>query len=126
MSTTLGNRALTGVGLGLAVLLLATRPAQAATNVTTCGQTLSTPGEYILVRDLDCSGTFANGINIAATNVTLHLAGHTLSSTDCDLTKGISGIEIPGGWIGVLVRTTGSMAPRLGSSSQRSGRPAAS
>src|SRR5262249_35792542 len=49
---------------------------QAQTAVTACGQTLSTPGEYTLAGDLDCSGTLANGVTITASNVTLHLAGH--------------------------------------------------
>src|SRR5438128_1516547 len=97
------NRGLIRIGLGLAALLLANRPAHALTPVTTCGATLSVPGEYMLAHDLDCSGSFANGINIAASDVTLHLAGHTLASTDCDLTKGISGIVIPGGLSGVQV-----------------------
>lgn len=61
-----------------------------------CGQTLDTPGVYVLATDLDCSKTFASGINIAATGVTLHLGNHTLSSTDCDLNRGIYGIFVPG------------------------------
>jgi parallel beta-helix repeat protein len=80
-----------------AFLLLAVRPAQASTPVTACGQTLSAPGEYILATNLDCSGTMANGVNIAASNVAFHLAGHTISSTDCDSTKGITGISTLGG-----------------------------
>jgi parallel beta-helix repeat protein len=91
------------MGLSLTVLLLAAGPAHASTSVTSCGQTLSVPGQYVLASDLDCSGTFANGINITASNVSFHLAGHALSSTDCDGSKGIAGIEVPGGNTGVQI-----------------------
>src|SRR5262245_23467345 len=82
------------------VLLLAVSPALASTPMNPadrCGQTLGTAGEYVLTGDLDCSGTFDNGINITASNVIFHLAGHKISSTDCDLKKAISGISVPGG-----------------------------
>jgi len=91
------------MGLALAVLLAAVHPAHGLTPVSSCGQTLSTPGQYVLAGDLDCSGTSANGINIAANKVVLHLAGHTLSSADCDATKGIAGINILSGLAGVQV-----------------------
>jgi parallel beta-helix repeat protein len=71
--------------------------------VTSCGDTLSQPGEYILATDLDCSGTFANGINISASNVVLHLAGHTLSSTDCNANLEVNGISVPGGLTNVQI-----------------------
>ena len=77
------------------VLLLAVSPAFALTTIDPadgCAQTLGTAGEYVLTGDLNCSGTFGNGINITASNVIFHLAGHTISSTDCDLTKAISGL----------------------------------
>jgi hypothetical protein len=99
----MSNKVLVRTGLGLAALLLANRPAHALTSVTTCGQTLSMAGAYVLDRDLDCSGTFANGVNIAASNVIFHLAGHTLASKDCDLTKAISGIVAPAGLSGVQI-----------------------
>jgi hypothetical protein len=81
---------------GLAAgLLLAAVPARALTPVTACGQLLDVPGRaYILAADLDCSGTLANGVNVTASNVVFHLAGHSLSSTDCDATKGIQGIFV--------------------------------
>ena len=89
--------------LGLAAfVLLAASPAMALTNVTACGQNLSAPGQYILVNDLDCSGTSANGIDITASNVVFHLAGHTIASTDCDPSKGIAGIAV-GGMSGVEI-----------------------
>jgi len=80
-----------------AVLLYAAAQAQTPTLVTNCGQTLSKPGVYVLNSTLDCSGTHANGVTITASNVTFHLAGYTLSSTDCDKTKDINGIFVPGG-----------------------------
>ena|SRR5262245_32120815 len=57
----------------------------------------------MLATDLDCSETFANGLNSTASNVVFHLAGHTLSSTDCDLSKDISGIFVPGNVIGFKI-----------------------
>jgi parallel beta-helix repeat protein len=92
---------------GLAVvLLLAAAPAQALTPVNPangCAQTLNTPGEYVLTGDLNCSGTKGIGLNIAASTVVFHLAGHTISSTDCDLTKNISGIFVQSGISGVQI-----------------------
>jgi len=88
------------------VLLFAVSPAWALTLVNPadgCAQTLGTSGEYVLTGDLDCSGTFGNGINITASNVIFHLAGHTISSTDCDLTRNISGISVPEGSSNVLI-----------------------
>lgn len=90
------NNVLTSILFALAAaMLLAASPARALTPVTTCGQTLDVPGgAYILTVDIDCSGTFANGVNITASNVAFHLAGHTISSTDCDSSKDILGIFI--------------------------------
>lgn len=89
-----------------ALLLMSITPAFSLTLVNPgrgCGQTLSAAGEYVLTGDLNCSGTFGNGINITASNVILHLAGHTISSTDCDLTKNISGVFVQGGISNVLI-----------------------
>jgi len=85
------------------LILLGASPAHAFTSVTQCGQTLTTPGEYILTTDLSCNGTFGNGIVISANDVILHLAGHTIASTDCDGTKAISGISVEGGVSGVQI-----------------------
>ena len=79
------------------LVLLRASPAHAFTSVTSCGQTLATPGEYLLTTDLSCDGTFANGIVISASDVVFHLAGHTIASSDCDATLGISGISVEGG-----------------------------
>jgi hypothetical protein len=92
--------------LGLAAaLLLAATPARALvlTPVTICGQTLASPGAYILAADLDCSGTLASGVNITASNVIFHLAGHTLSSTDCSQTQTVYGIFVVGGITNVRI-----------------------
>jgi parallel beta-helix repeat protein len=75
----------------------------AVTAVTSCGEALTVSGEYILSGDLDCSGTSANGINISASNVVFHLAGHTISSTDCDTTLEINGINVPPGLTNVQI-----------------------
>jgi len=87
-----------------ALLLLAASPARALTPVTTCGQPLNSPeGQYVLTADLNCTGTFASGIDISASNVVFHLAGHTIASTDCDLSKDINGIFVHGGISGVRI-----------------------
>ena len=89
--------------LGVAGMLAISSSARALTKVTACGQTLGKTGQYVLAADLDCSGTLASGLTISASNVTLHLAGHTLSSADCDHTKNITGIAINSGITGVQV-----------------------
>ena len=80
MCNKIQSKVFTSTLFGLAaVLLLTVAPARALTPVTACGQTLDVPGgKYILTVDLDCSGTFANGINITASSVFFHLAGHTI------------------------------------------------
>ncbi len=99
------NRCLAATIFGLAaVLLMAAAPVRALTSVTACGQNLNAAGgAYILTADLDCSGTLTSGINITANNVFFHLAGHTITSTDCDSTKSIGGIVVSGGVSGVRI-----------------------
>jgi len=70
---------------------LGASPAHASTSVTACGQTLAAPGDYVLTHDLQCNGT--DGINITASDVVLHLAGHTIASTAC----AGAGITVGGG-----------------------------
>jgi len=93
---------LTLVGL-VAMVLLAASPAHALNHVTVCGQNLNLAGQYVLDNDLDCSGTLASGVDITASNVVLDLAGHTIASTDCDLTKDMGGIFVHGGLSGVKI-----------------------
>jgi Right handed beta helix region len=80
-----------------AALLFAVGSASAQEPVSTCGRTLTKAGTYFLTTDLDCSGTLASGVTITASHVTFHLAGHTISSTDCSNTKEVYGIfAVPG------------------------------
>jgi parallel beta-helix repeat protein len=68
-----------------------------------CGQTLDIPGEhYVLTGDLECSGP-GYGLVIAADNVTLHLAGHTISNSTCDVAYDVIGIYALGGLSGVTI-----------------------
>src|SRR5689334_24591689 len=56
---------------GLAAALVATVAARAEVPITTCGYTISTPGNYILTADLNsCPG---DGIDITVSNVNLDL-----------------------------------------------------
>jgi len=100
----LGLALTTFLGFGL-TFVGGTRPAQALTLVTACGQTLNAPGEYVLAGDLDCSGTTNNGVTITASNVVFHLAGYTIkgSCTSGDggivVNPGVSGVQIDGGTV---------------------------
>lgn len=100
--------------LGFAVtLLFGSASAQALQPVNPgdgCGQALpkatdNGTREYVLTGDLVCpdTGGDINGITITANNVVFHLAGHTISSAVCDLTRNISGIFVQGGISGVRV-----------------------
>ncbi len=91
---------------GLVITTALSQTAQAnPTPVTTCGQTLSFAGEYVLSNNLNCSGISGdhNGVTITASNVVFHLAGRTISSTDCDISRNISGIVMSIGLSGVKV-----------------------
>jgi Right handed beta helix region len=87
-----------------------------------CGQTLSAPGEYVLGGDLTCAGA-VSGLVITASNVVLHLAGHTIANDTCDLNvtfggivvsgSRVSGVQIDGGVVegfndGVILFASGS------------------
>jgi parallel beta-helix repeat protein len=104
MNNKIQNRFLTSIFVALAAfLLMAASSARALTPVTTCGQTLAAPGQYVLTADLDCSGTHASGIDITASTVVFHLAGHTIASTDCDMDQEVYGIFVHGGLLGVRI-----------------------
>lgn len=92
--------------LGLIMIYAFSQNANAAPiSVSTCGETLTTAGgEYVLANNLNCSGAGDfNGVTIAASNVTFHLAGRTISSDVCDLTRNISGIFVVGGLTNVKI-----------------------
>jgi parallel beta-helix repeat protein len=74
-------------------------------HVTTCGQTLSVAGEYMLMNDLNCTAATGDfdGVRITASNVTFHLAGHTISNPDCDQSRNITGIFVVGGITNVKI-----------------------
>ncbi len=67
--------------------------------VTSCGETLSAAGEYVLINDLNCSSPAGDltGIRITSNNVVFHLAGHTISSPVCDQNRNVTGIFVVGG-----------------------------
>ncbi len=75
----------------------------ALSSVSTCGQQITTPGQYVLTTDIDCATAPSNGIEIMVSDVTLFLAGHKIRSSACDPSKGISGIVVDGGLSGVLI-----------------------
>jgi len=79
------NRSLIAV---LTIVLLGASAALAAppTPVTTCGQVLSLPGDYILTGDLTCAGT---AVVINGDNVRFNLGGFSLSGDSTG-----SGIEV--------------------------------
>jgi parallel beta-helix repeat protein len=92
--------------LAIAAILAAvagSTPATAQTSVSACGQILSKPGQYVLSTDLDCSGTFASGVSITSSDVVFHLANHTITSQDCDLSKDIDGISAQGPLTGIRI-----------------------
>ena len=92
------------IGLG-AALLPGAVSAQTPTPVNPvdgCGQTLSVPGEYVLTGDLPCTGA-VSGVRIASSNVTFHLAGHTISNATCDDSQTFAGIFVNGGTSNVEV-----------------------
>jgi len=87
-------------------LFLVASSAQAVTftSITACGKKLAVPGDYVLATNLNCTGVPLSGIEIAASGVRLHLAGHTLSSGDCKtvgitVDSGITGVVVDGGTV---------------------------
>jgi hypothetical protein len=68
-----------------------------------CGQTLDFPNRtYILGGDLWCPEP-GDGVVIAASGVTFHLAGHTIASPVCDTSQFVSGIVIDPAAVNVRV-----------------------
>jgi parallel beta-helix repeat protein len=89
------------LGGALATLAGGGRPAAAVTLIQTCGFTATLPGTYVLARDLlTCSGRV---ITVAANNVNLVLAGHTLTAAPDGaggvIAENVTGLKITGGAI---------------------------
>src|SRR5687767_9052349 len=84
--------------LGGALLLagVAAGPAAAAP-ITSCGALVTAPGTYVLVNDLNCPG--GDAIRVAANNVNLVLAGHTLTAATGVTAQNVTGLKITGGTI---------------------------
>jgi parallel beta-helix repeat protein len=80
----------------ISIILLSASPARAGITITqsTCPIVIDQPGTYILATDVGPCAPGADGIDISASNVTLHLAGHTIAGTatpgTCNNTLGIS------------------------------------
>jgi parallel beta-helix repeat protein len=68
-------RGLAIVGVS-AVALLCASQARAVTTISICGTTISSPGDYKVVSDLNCSG---DGITITSSGVHLSMALHVLT-----------------------------------------------
>jgi hypothetical protein len=79
----------------VSITLLWASPAKAGTTITqsTCSVMITQPGEYTLGTDVGPCAPGVDGILIAASNVTLHLNGHTISGTaisgTCNSSNGI-------------------------------------
>lgn len=90
----------------LVIFFAASQSAQAQPmQVTTCGQTLSNAGVYVLATDLNCTAATGDitGVQITASNITFHLAGHTISSPVCDDSRNVTGIFVVGGITNVKI-----------------------
>jgi parallel beta-helix repeat protein len=73
----------------LPAVLLEVAPAQAATKISSFGYVITAPGVYQVTQDLSGSG---DAITVSASNVDLHLGGHTLSGHGSGV-----GIHVQGG-----------------------------
>lgn len=87
-------------------LMLGTSQVQAqSTPVTSCGQVLSSPGQYHLTGNL--GPCLANGVVIAANDIHFTLAGFTISGASsaesCDLTNPQYGVSVAGAVSGIRI-----------------------
>jgi hypothetical protein len=92
----LGLKVLAAISL---ILLLGASSAKAGTTITqsTCPVLIAQAGDYSLGTDVGPCLPGVNGIDIVASNVTLHLNGHTISGTATSGTCNISyGIDVMG------------------------------
>jgi parallel beta-helix repeat protein len=82
--------------ISVAFILLSASPAKAGITITqsTCPIVIDQPGTYLLATDVGPCAPGVDGIDISASNVTLQLAGHTITGTatagTCDNALGIS------------------------------------
>jgi parallel beta-helix repeat protein len=80
----------------ISIILLSASPAKAGITITqsTCPIVIDQPGTYLLATDVGPCAPGVDGIDISASNVTLQLAGHTITGTatagTCDNAFGIS------------------------------------
>lgn len=97
------RRARLGLSLlaALSITLLWVSPAKAGTTITngTCPVPIVQSGDYSLATDVGPCAAGVDGIDITASNVTLHLNGHTISGTatsgTCNMSNGIHVIGTP-------------------------------
>jgi parallel beta-helix repeat protein len=81
--------------LALCTTLALAPSAQAATAVTSCGETITSPGAYELTHNLDCSG--GNGVSVQSSDVTLSLNGFTIDHTDVGVySYGLDNVTVMG------------------------------
>jgi len=92
------------IGLGTALLpgAVSAQTPMPVNPADGCDQTLSVPGEYVLTGNLPCTGS-VSGVRIASSDVTFHLAGHTISNETCDDSQTFAGIFVEGGFSNVEV-----------------------
>lgn len=80
----------------ISIILLSAFPTKAGITITqsTCPIVIDQPGTYLLTTDVGPCAPGVDGIDISASNVTLQLAGHTITGTatagTCDNAFGIS------------------------------------
>ena len=80
----------------ISIILLSASPAKAGITITqsTCPIVIDQPGTYFLATDVGPCAPGVDGIDISASDVTLQLAGHTITGTatagTCDNALGIS------------------------------------
>jgi parallel beta-helix repeat protein len=97
-----------GVAVFIGLIAIVSNPAW-ADDITKCGAVIDQPGDYHLAQDLTCSTPLTIAIHIVASDVTLHLDGHTLSgggTGDVGILVGffrngpvVSGVTIQGGTV---------------------------
>jgi parallel beta-helix repeat protein len=85
--------------------------ASASPPTVTCGDTINTPGTYVL--GADCSSTGFFGITITSSNVTLKLAGHTITAGGSRI-AGVAVDDSAGAISGVAIKGPGTLTGFVG------------